>query len=173
MYKTVVSSAKFFNSREDNLFFESEILVLHNADNVWMFFKNLKNVHLWHPHMYLVKESASNSETSATYGNYISYFSFGKQTISLADINHDTKTIRCKVSGDPSGESGNFFEISVVAVDDTTTTIFFKRFRKFTKVTTSHPRTHHEILSNIAMDITYRLMNLEYDDMAYLENNKP
>jgi hypothetical protein len=167
-YKTMVSIEEYFNAREDDLFFQSKVFVFHKSSNIWNFLKNLKNLHLWHPHMYFIRQSIHNSPEMVIYGNYFLNHNYEEQVVSVDSITEDDniKTIRCKIENLlPTEDLDNFFELSVETVSDNSSYITFKRFKEFI---IGRPRLHHEVLTNIATDISYRLMNLEYDSIAYL-----
>jgi hypothetical protein len=63
-----IKSQNDFNKTESK-FFECSILLNTHIDILWNFFKDLRNVHIWHPHMYLIEDSINNSEEERVYSN--------------------------------------------------------------------------------------------------------
>lgn len=164
----MVSIEEYFNAREDDMFFQSKMFVFHKSSNIWYFLKNLRNLHLWHPHMYVIRQSIHNSGQMAIYGNYFQYHNYEEQVVSVDSITEDddVKMIRCRIENLlPNEDFDNFFELSVEPVGDNSSYITFKRFKEFSL---GRQRLNHEVLTDIATDISYRLMNLEYDAIAYL-----
>jgi hypothetical protein len=153
-----IKSQNDFNKTESK-FFECSILLNTHIDILWNFFKDLRNVHIWHPHMYLIEDSINNSEEESVYSNKYYYYDLGIKKLQIKSI--DRFTINVNIISLDKEYSCNLYNMILDKVNSEFTEL------KFTRVTISDhdsiSRNRLKILIDIAQDICYRIYNLNYN----------
>lgn len=162
--KQLIHTLSAFRSHGYHRFFASRVQVPHRAASVWSLLRDLGNIHFWHPHMYHCSRSNDNGLDLSHYINRYVNEDYGLKKICVLERDdHLTSLLATVLPLDAEPPGVNHFRFKVTAGDDHAM-IDFERYYDFSRP--RMPQKQFKLLVDIATDITYRLLHIEYDDLV-------